>query len=142
MTKADDLHEYLGSDPRHATLLANNQQIRRDDWKARQAIEPPPGRYLQPTVGQRMRRMSPWEQNEVRTLMRSLTLRHAIRQILYVHFHRLHELPRHTSMQRLRAAVQEQESNEKLRSELKERRVVFELNVTNTTERMIREVAG
>lgn len=116
-------------------IAANLAQEQRADWQRRQAIQPSPGRWLEPTIGQRMRRMPSWEQAEVRALMKSLILRHAIRQTLYLHFHGLHELPRHTSIQRLRYHAREQESNERLRSEFNEQRTPFELHVINSEEK-------
>ena len=104
------------------------------DWRRRQLINAPRGRYLEPTIGQRMRRMSAYERDEVRRLLRSLTLRNAIRQTLYAHFHGLHKLPRDTSLQRLRYHAQEQQSNENVRAQFNEQRTPFELHVTRSEQ--------
>jgi hypothetical protein len=105
------------------------------DWLRRQAIQAPRGRYLQPTVGQRMRRMSQPEQHEVHQILRAFTLRNAVRRILYTHFHGLQRLPRATSLQRLQAHAQEQQSNEQVRGDFNEQRTPFELHVTNSEDK-------
>lgn len=52
------------------------------DWKRRQAIKPAPPRYIEPTLPERINRLSPSERHELGTLIRSLKLRKIIRRTL------------------------------------------------------------
>lgn len=113
---------------------------RHADWLRRSSIQAPAGRYLQPTIGQKLRRMSAFERGEVQAMLQSMQLRQAVRHTLYMAFHGLLNAPRATSMQRLRAAVHEQESNATLQTQLNEQRVIFEPHVTTSDERTTAEV--
>lgn len=52
------------------------------EWKRRQAIQPSRGRYIEPTLPERINRLNPSERAQLSSLIRSLKLRKIIRRTL------------------------------------------------------------
>lgn len=94
----------------------NEQQL---DWRRRQAIQPAPPRYIEPTLPERINRLNPRERAEVSSLLRGMKLRKIIKRTLAEAFWRgeqqkamnaLLDSAALGSMPRLRAAVHSRES--------------------------------
>lgn len=78
------------------------------EWKRRQAIQTSRGRYIEPTLPERINRLNPSERAQLSSLIRSLKLRKIIRRTLAEAFwdgeaQKLHDAAS-VSMAKLRAA--------------------------------------
>jgi hypothetical protein len=89
----------------------------RSEWQRRQAIQPAPPRYIEPTLPDRIARLNPSERHELGRLIRSMKLRKIIRRTLAEAFWNREaetiasaQSSEHATMQRLRAAVRSHES--------------------------------
>ena len=54
----------------------------RSEWQRRQAIQPAPPRYIEPTLPERINRLRPSERHELASLIKSMKLRKIIRRTL------------------------------------------------------------
>lgn len=83
-TGARDFHSVAVANPQLATAWI-------PDWKRRQLIPETRPRYVEPSIAQRIARLSPQERHELKTLVTSLKLRKAVRAVLRAAYHRPRE---------------------------------------------------
>lgn len=114
------------------------------DWKRRQAIQPSPPRYIEPTLPDRIARLNPSERHDLGRLIRSMKLRKIIRRTLAEAFWNREaetivaaQSNEHATMQRLRAAVHTRESSPSYDSVL----TSFEPTITHSQQPTLIEVA-
>ncbi len=114
------------------------------EWRRRQAIQPAPPRYIEPTLPERINRLRPSERHELASLIKSMKLRKIIRRTLAEAFwngeaQKIADAAS-DSMSKLRATVRAHESLASYERALTGSGESFDLHVTQSQQPSIIEV--